>query len=206
MIREGMFTWESTHEPERMVIRLCKSNLYSGNVLWFHVYSQLLLKPLYFHIDTCSSFERKVNTMKMAEEQSWLAAHPHSWQWAWAYLVTLNGTAEVFCFPFHVQLSLGRIIALQSLVRWGSCGPQHFPFRPGLPSAHCQHQDEWALMQHRWEWGVRGLPGKGRQLPKSTRCMETRRKTECSVVFRFVSWPWERVWELRSCFLKCMRN
>lgn len=40
---------------------------------------------------------------------------------------------EVFCFPFHVQLSLGRIIALQSLVRWGSCGPQHFPFRPGLP-------------------------------------------------------------------------
>lgn len=54
-------------------------------------------------------------------------------------------------FSFHVQLRLGNIIALQSLVGWGSCGSQHFPFRPGLPSAHRQHQDEWALKQHRGE-------------------------------------------------------
>lgn len=67
----------------------------------------------------------------------------------WSILVTLNGTDEVFfAFLFMCSFSLGRIIALQSLVRWGSCGYQHFPFRPGLPSAHCQHQDEWALMQH----------------------------------------------------------
>ncbi|KAA8587466.1 hypothetical protein FQN60_016328 [Etheostoma spectabile] len=42
------------------------------------------------------------------------------------------------------------IIALQSLGCWGSCGSQHFPFRPGLPSMHC-HQDNRALLQHQGE-------------------------------------------------------
>lgn len=51
----------------------------------------------------------------------------------------------------------------------GSRGPQHFSFRPGLSSAHCQHQDERTLMRHRGE-----LPGKGRPLPKSTRFRQNR--------------------------------
>lgn len=47
-----------------------------------------------------------------------------------------------FCFPVHVQLRPDSIIAPQSLACWGggSRGSQHFSFRPGLPSAHCQHQ------------------------------------------------------------------
>lgn len=59
-------------------------------------------------------------------------------------------------FSFYAQLSLGGIIVLQSQGRWGSRGPQHFSFRPGLSSAHCQHQDERTLMRHQGE-----LPGKG---------------------------------------------
>lgn len=59
-------------------------------------------------------------------------------------------------FSFYAQLSLGGIIVLQSQGRWGSRGHQHFSFRPGLSSAHCQHQDERTLMRHQGE-----LPGKG---------------------------------------------
>lgn len=51
----------------------------------------------------------------------------------------------------------------------GSRGPQHFSFRPGLSSAHCQHQDERTLMRYRGE-----LPGKGWPLPKSTRFRQNR--------------------------------
>lgn len=72
-------------------------------------------------------------------------------------------------FSFHAQLSLGGIIVLQSQGRWGSRGPQHFSFRPGLSSAHCQHQDERTLMHHRGE-----LPGKGWPLPKSMRFRQNR--------------------------------
>lgn len=80
-----------------------------------------------------------------------------------------------FFFPFHVQLCLGRIIALQSLVCWGSCGSQHFPFRPGLPSTHCQHEAEWALMPHQGE--------SFRPLRKSARFRETNTETQRNKVF-----------------------
>lgn len=87
---------------------------------------------LYFHAETlCIATRGK-------HDQGWIAELTSTWR----TLVALNGSDEVFlsCCAFHVQLSSGRIIALRSLVRWGSCGSQHFPFRPGLPSARRQRQ------------------------------------------------------------------
>lgn len=85
-------------------------------------------------------------------------------------IFTANGTGDFFfSFSFHPQLSLSGIIVLQSQGRWGSHGPQHFSFRPGLSSAHCQHQYERTLMHH---WGE--LPGKGWPLPKSMRFRQNR--------------------------------
>lgn len=90
----------------------------------------------------------------------------------WPYLLTKRQRRMFFfslSFSFYAQLSLGGIILLQSQGRWGSRGPQHFSFRPGLSSAHCQHQDERTLMRHQGE-----LPGKGWPLPKSIRFSQNR--------------------------------
>lgn len=112
--------------------------------------------------------------MEETEWQSWLTARLSSWPYVWAYLLHQMEQEKFFflffcSFSFHAQLSLGGIIVLQSQGRWGSRGPQHFSFRPGLSSAHCQHQDERTLMHHRGE-----LPGKGWPLPKSMRFRQNR--------------------------------
>lgn len=109
--------------------------------------------------------ECKVNVTREAERQTRLSVCLKSWSCVWPYLLT-EWQRRVFFFPlsfsFYAQLSLGGIIVLQSQGRWGSRGPQHFSFRPGLSSAHCQHEDERTLMRHQGE-----LPGRGWPPPKS---------------------------------------